>query len=174
MPRPTGIAALTACLAFAGLGAPSAHAVKAAASTPELKTCITKAAAHYEVPEPLIWLILDVEGGEAGTVSGNSNGTDDLGPMQINTFWLPLIEEHYERPRALLRRQLQNDACFNIAVGTWILRVNIDEAGGNIWQGMGWYHSRTPSHARKYLDRVLAAAERWYGVRPDVSVSFQK
>lgn len=159
-------------LALISLSATPAFAVKAAKSTPELKSCISKASAHYDVPEPLIWLILDVEGGEAGTVAGNTNNTDDLGPMQINTFWLPLIEEHYERSRASLRWQLVHDACFNIAVGTWILRVNIDQAGGNVWQGIGWYHSRTPKYAERYLNRVLESAERWYGVKPEVAVKF--
>lgn len=159
-------------LALITLSAAPAHAVRAAKSTPELGTCITNAAAHYEVPEPLIWLILDVEGGEAGTVMGNTNGTDDLGPMQINTFWLPLIEKHYKRSRSSLRWQLVHDACFNIAVGTWILRVNIDEAGGDVWKGIGWYHSRTPEHASRYLNRILKSAERWYGTRPDVAVKF--
>jgi soluble lytic murein transglycosylase-like protein len=149
-----------------------AMAVNAVEQNPGLTRCIVNAARHYQLPEPLIWLILDVEGGIEGTVSLNTNGTQDLGPMQINTRWLPQITAHYREPESVLRQRLIGDGCFNVAVGTWILRLNIDNAGGDVWRGVAWYHSRTPDFARRYLARVLASAERWYGKKIEADIDF--
>lgn len=154
------------------LPAPAGAAVKAVNDNPKLAGCISRAASHYDLPEPLVWLILDVEGGVEGTVSRNTNGTEDLGPMQINTIWLPEIQSAYDEPVEKLKARLVNDGCFNIAMGTWILRLSIDSAGGDIWRGIAWYHSRTPSHAHRYLDRVLKTAERWYGKKIDAEINF--
>lgn len=154
------------------LPAPAEAAVKAVRDNPRLAGCIARAAKHYDLPEPLIWLILDVEGGVEGTISVNTNGTEDLGPMQINTIWLPEIQSAYNEPVERLKARLANDGCFNIAIGTWILRLSIDNAGGEVWRGIAWYHSRTPSHARRYLDRVLKTAERWYGKKIEVEIDF--
>src|SRR3546814_15983173 len=94
--------------------------------------CVVNAAALYHLPEPLVWTILYVEGGKVGTVSGNKNGTADLGPMQINTSWLKTLAPQYGITAVELRSRLVWDGCFNVAIGSWILRHNIDGCR-NFW-----------------------------------------
>jgi hypothetical protein len=56
--------------------------------------CINEAAIEYHVPAKLIISLLNVERGKNGKVEKNKNGTYDIGPMQINSSWLPDLEKH--------------------------------------------------------------------------------
>ena len=40
------------------------------------------------------------------------------------------------------------------------LRQGIDEARGDFWQGVGFYHSHSPDHKADYLRKVLRQALR--------------
>lgn len=108
--------------------------------------CVTKASHAFSVPQAAIQLILEQEAGQTGKVSQNSNKTLDIGPMQINSIWLPQLEQ-----LGISQEQLKNDYCTNVFVGTWILRQNINAADGDLIKGMGWYHSRTPKLYKEYL-----------------------
>jgi hypothetical protein len=121
--------------------------------------CVQLAAQRYGVPDALIRAILKVEGGKVGQAVRNSNGTEDLGPMQINTIWLPRLAEY-----GITREQLQHDRCINILAGAWILSRQLQAADRmegplqrRLWWGIGAYHSRTPKHNVKYALRVWQA-----------------
>ena len=94
-----------------------------------------------------------------GQAVRNSNGTEDLGPMQINTVWLPRLA-----PYGVTRRQLQDDRCINILVGSWILARQLKTAKAmegpvqrRVWWGIGAYHSQTPQHNVSYALKVWRA-----------------
>lgn len=121
--------------------------------------CVQLAADRYELPASVIHAILKVEGGHVGQAVMNSNGTEDLGPMQINTVWLPRLA-----PFGITRQQLQHDRCINILVGSWILARQLHSAKNmegpvqrRIWWGIGAYHSQTPQHNVKYALKVWRA-----------------
>jgi hypothetical protein len=50
---------------------------------------------------------------------------------------------------------LRDDFCANVEAGSWILRQGLDEAHGDFWQGVGYYHSHDPQHKATYLQAVL-------------------
>lgn len=111
-------------------------------------TCINQAAVTYHVPATLIISVLKTENGRVGEANRNSNGTYDYGPMQINSIWVPQLErEGYSQNR------VQNDPCFNVRVGTWILSQNIAN-GRNLWEGVGDYHSATATYNTNYHEKV--------------------
>jgi len=121
--------------------------------------CVQLAADRYGVPVGLIRAILKVEGGKVGQAVLNTNGSEDLGPMQINTIWLPRLAEY-----GITREQLQHDRCINILAGAWILSRQLQAADKlegplqrRLWWGIGAYHSRTPKHNVKYALRVWQA-----------------
>src|ERR1700722_7949826 len=100
--------------------------------------CINRAAITYIVPAKVIISVLEVEGGRVGSATPNKNGTVDLGPMQINSSWLPQLA-HY----GYTRQQLQYDPCVNVLVGTWILSNKITQVAtqsSDYWQGVAGYH----------------------------------
>jgi hypothetical protein len=64
-----------------------------------LAACLMLAAQTYQVPPAVLVGIHQVEGGTAGQAVGpNDNGSYDLGPMQINTIWIPLLAEKWGVP----------------------------------------------------------------------------
>ena len=55
--------------------------------------CMAAAAAFYHLPPRVLPSIQLVEGGRAGVVSRNSDGSEDLGLMQVNSIWIPALAE---------------------------------------------------------------------------------
>lgn len=90
-----------------------------------LATCIFLASQTYGVPPAVLVGILHVEGGKVGQQVRNSNGTYDLGPMQINTIWMPELARHWQVPQSTAKRWVRDDGCINVAVGAWILRKKV-------------------------------------------------
>lgn len=131
-----------------------------------LAACVIDAAAVHDLPPKLLVSIIKVEGGKPGTVAINKNKTEDLGVMQINTgVWLDLVARaHFEGDHSQAYRQLRDDGCYNIHVGTWILRRAIDQSRGDFWHGVGRYHSATPVHNARYQEKVKQA---WIKYFPD-------
>lgn len=129
-----------------------------------LAVCIFAAAQTYSVPPAVIMGILHVEGGRVGMASKNTNGTEDLGPMQINTIWMPELARHWNVPQATAKRLVRDDACVNIGVGTWILRKKINDSG-SLYKGIAWYHSATPKFGTVYRQKVIRAMQRYRLVR---------
>lgn len=120
--------------------------------------CVVNASRTYQVNTAVLFGVLKTEGGRVGRVSGNSNKTYDIGPMQINNIHLPDFARYGISEQALLR-----DGCLNVFAGAWLLRREIDRAGGDLWRGVGNYHSRTPSLHRRYQVRVWRAMVDMFG-----------
>jgi hypothetical protein len=112
-------------------------------------------AVFYQLPPWALPAIHRVEGGRPGVVRHNSNGTDDLGTMQVNTLWLPALARGTGMPEGRLYRTLVRDACFNVAVAGAILRIYLHESGDPV-KAIGFYHSHTPAIGQAYRLRVLA------------------
>ncbi len=119
-----------------------------------LSRCLARAAQRYDVPADILVLVYLNEGGTLGKASRNSNGTHDLGPFQVNDTWLPRVARHWDVPPPLARELLLGQFCANADAAAWILRLNLDGAGGDLWEAVGLYHSATPELKRAYLTRV--------------------
>ena len=117
--------------------------------------CVHSSGSAYGINPLIILSVLKVEsGGRVGIVSRNTNGTDDLGPSQFNTSsWAKLLIEKYKIPR----EALINDMCQSVRAMAFALRTEINGAGGDLWKGIGNYHSRTPKHHVKYVRLVYGA-----------------
>jgi soluble lytic murein transglycosylase-like protein len=67
--------------------------------------------------------IANAEGGWQGAMIGpNRNGSYDIGEMQINTYWLDTLKGYDIHLTDL------NNTCTNIAVGTFILKLEYNRA----------------------------------------------
>jgi len=122
--------------------------------------CVTEAARLHRLPPSLLVILLQVEGGTLGRVSHNGNGTVDIGPMQVNQIWLPKLAAHWRATPAATYLALRDSFCANVEGGAWILRLALDEAHGDLWDGVGRYHSHDPAHKTAYLRQVLEQALR--------------
>ncbi|WP_241136773.1 lytic transglycosylase domain-containing protein [Achromobacter insuavis] len=115
-----------------------------------LPTCVAQAAADYSLPLRGLIALWLTEGGRVGTVSKNTNKTSDFGPMQVNTVWARRLARDF----GVTEEHLTNDFCMSIRAGAYILRYEINMAGGDFWEGVGHYHSRTPKFKYPYIQRV--------------------
>jgi soluble lytic murein transglycosylase-like protein len=120
-----------------------------------LAACLMLASQTYGVPPAVLVGIYKAEGGKVGQEVRNENGTYDLGPMQINTVWLPELASRWGVKPSTARKWIRDDACTNVGVSAWILRNHMQETG-NISQAIAHYHSRTPLHGTRYKKRVIS------------------
>jgi len=120
-----------------------------------IRGCITAAAKVHRLPPAMLVILLNVERGSLGRVSSNTNGTVDIGPIQVNEIWLPEVAAHWNATIADTYKALRENFCANVEAGAWILRRDLDEAHGDFWEGVGYYHSHTPEHKTRYLQHVL-------------------
>ena len=133
--------------------------------TPQaLALCIFAAAQTYVVPPSVILGILNVEGGRIGQAVRNTNNTYDLGPMQINTIWIPELARYWGVSEPVALKMVRDDACVNIGVGAWILRSNMNKTG-SLSKGIAYYHSGTPSLGHNYQRKVMGAMQKYRLIR---------
>lgn len=149
--------ALSTLAAFAQLTSPS-RAAEPSANMRMVRACISAAAEVHRLPPSMLVILLKVEGGSLGAVSQNTNDTVDLGPMQVNQIWVPQVAAHWHATQAATYRALRDLFCANVEAGAWILRKGLDEARGDFWEGVGYYHSHNPVHKNTYLRLVLKQA----------------
>jgi hypothetical protein len=124
--------------------------------------CMALVASVYHLPPRVLPAIQAVEGGAVGLVSHNPDGSDDLGVMQVNTLWLAPLARVSRLPVAEVERRLVAEPCFNIAAAGLVMRLYLNETGGDLMRAVGDYHSHTPALNRDYQARVLAAARRLF------------
>jgi hypothetical protein len=121
--------------------------------------CWEDAAKRYSVPVELLKAVAHVESSNrARVIARNSNGSLDIGYMQINDWWLPKLAEY-----GIDKDALVDDACTNLNVGAWILRQGIDRYGYNA-QGIGAYGAGTSPKKEQtritYANKVFRALEQ--------------
>ena len=119
-----------------------------------LAACLMLASQTYSVPPAVLVGIYKAEGGQIGQEVSNKNGSHDLGPMQINTIWLPELANKWGVTQTTARKWVRDDACTNVGVAAWILKGHIDETQ-SLSQAIAHYNSRTPRHGKKYKKRVI-------------------
>ncbi len=125
-----------------------------------LATCLLLAAETQGLPPAVLIGIMDVEGGRVGQQVGpNNNGTYDLGPMQVNSLWIPELAEAWGVDHKKAYRMVRDDGCVNVKVSAWILRKKIKEAG-SLYGGIAHYHSATPGIGTRYAAKVIRAMDR--------------
>jgi hypothetical protein len=148
--------AIMASLALAP--APFARATTLSSDGAYIRGCLVAAGNAYGEPPAVLVILLNVEGGRLGGVSPNTNGTVDIGPMQVNNIWLPKLAEHWATTRQAAYLALRDNFCASVEAGAWILRMGLDEAHGDFLEGVGFYHSHDPDYRRAYLGSVLRQA----------------
>jgi hypothetical protein len=123
--------------------------------------CMALVASVYGLPPRALPAIQAVEGGAPGVVHHDSNGTDDLGVMQVNTIWIDPLARVARLTPDEVRSRLIADACFNIAAAGAILRAYLGETH-NLMLAIGDYHSHSTALNLAYQQEVLAAARRLF------------
>jgi soluble lytic murein transglycosylase-like protein len=117
--------------------------------------CFEWASQRYGMSALLLQAIAQQESGlNPKALNRNSNGSTDVGLMQINTSWLPTLARHGIRPADLW------DPCTNIMVGAWILGSNLVRMGPTV-AALGAYNARDPVKRERYARQVLQRLGRF-------------
>jgi hypothetical protein len=128
--------------------------------------CMLAVAAELHLPPRVLPAIQAVEAGQVGMARGNANGSEDLGLMQVNSLWVPVLSRLTGRQQGSLRDRLVNDGCFNIAIAGAIVRFYLRETPGDLLAAVGNYHSHTPIRHQAYQEKVVSAAIKMFETRP--------
>ena len=132
--------------------------------------CIVREAVKQNLEPEAVWAILRQENGRVNKHSLNKNKTLDIGPMQINNGKMEKaireLQEKANMSYSVFKNRLYSDACFNVSVGAYVLRLKID-AAGSMFRGMGWYNSANEPYFSRYLGSVK---EHYYTLKrsPDI------
>ena len=115
-------------------------------------SCWDAAGARYGVHPLLLAAIAKVESGFDPSAVNSTHvartGSVDLGLMQINSSWLPVLGRHG------ITRERLFDPCTSITVGAWIL-AGLFARYGVTWEAIGAYNA-----ACVRLDAVACTARR--------------
>ncbi len=125
--------------------------------------CMLAAAQVHHLPPRVLPAIQRVEAGQPGAISRNTNGSADLGVMQVNTAWIPRLAKAWNLPHDEVARRLIDDPCFNVVAAAAIVRIYLTEARGDVVRAVGYYHSHTPERATRYQMKVIRASVTLFG-----------
>lgn len=122
----------------------------------ERVVCSVVAAARYEVPANIVLAVAEKEGGKPGQWVKNTNGTHDVGPMQINTSYLKDLSKY-----GITAKDVAAEGCYSYNLAAWRLRGHIKNDSGDIFTRAANYHSRTPKYNKIYRGDLIAIASKW-------------
>ncbi|MCF5144515.1 invasion protein IagB [Pseudomonas edaphica] len=124
-------------------------------SYPAWASCWEEVAGRYDIEPELLKAIAVVESGaRAGAMNpGNSDGSRDIGLMQINSMHLPRLAK-----QGITEERLLTEPCLSIEVGASILADFIQRFGYN-WTAVGSYNAG-PAPEREAL-RLRYAEKIW-------------
>lgn len=104
--------------------------------------CWREAGDRYGVDAWLLYSIAKKESGlNNGAINVNTNGTEDVCMMQINSSHFTKLSRH-----GITRMRLLNDPCLCINVGAWVLsnayaHYGVEWGAGPDWQAVGAYNA---------------------------------
>lgn len=127
-----------------------------------LTSCIQRAARGKPWLEKTLWGLRDQEGGWAGAEVANVDGSHDLGPLQVNSWWVSKIAAITRRRAPDIRRWLIHDVCFNVETARWIFLEGLTVTR-DYWKAVGAYHSPTGWRQRRYALAVARRLNRRFG-----------
>ncbi len=125
--------------------------------------CVIQAAADYSVPaRALLALKLALLPDDAPTAADLASAA-----FPVNPSW----RQYLARTTGLRTETVKSDLCWSARAAAYVLRYEINQAGGDFWTGVGRYPSSTPPGAPAPRDAVaplVDAASRRHGFDPQL------
>lgn len=120
--------------------------------------CWQLAGSRYHIDPLLLYAIAKVESGLNPSARNlNSDGSHDIGLMQINSRHLPALAQF-----GITEQHLLTQPCTSVIVGAWVLAGFIREKGYD-WQAVGAYNAGTRPGRDARRSRYAATVWRYYG-----------
>ncbi|MFT4059274.1 MAG: transglycosylase SLT domain-containing protein [Legionella sp.] len=122
----------------------------------EQVACTIMAAIKYQVPANILLAIAEKESGRPGQWVKNSNGTYDVGSMQLNTAYLKELAQFGIKPDDVAAK-----GCYAYDLAAWRVRGHLVHDGQDLWTRAANYHSKTPKFNRIYRADLIKKARKW-------------
>jgi len=120
--------------------------------------CVINASNYQGVPANVLLAIGSMENGKNGQAVRNTNGTYDLGHMQINTSTFKAEIAKY----GVAMEEIQWNGCKNVEIAAFLLKKRLSEnKGQDFWTRVANYHSKTPMYNTRYKNKLMPLAHRW-------------
>lgn len=117
--------------------------------------CFAEAGNAYGINSELLKGIAKIESGlNPNAININSNGSKDLGLMQINSSWIANMGLDYGR--------LMSDPCYNVMTGARILKTCVDKHGYE-WKAVGCYNAVSRNKRVDYSWKVFNMMKKAQG-----------
>ncbi|MGB4101564.1 MAG: lytic transglycosylase domain-containing protein [Alphaproteobacteria bacterium] len=121
-----------------------------------IAACLIQESQTYRLPAATLIGIMHVEGGRVGQEIHNKDGSYSLGPMLINTRFVPELANLWNVDKRTAHTWVRDNGCVNMYVASWRLRQTIDTAG-DLYKGIALFHSTNKKDGENYADKVIAA-----------------
>jgi len=110
--------------------------------------CLDDAARYHRVSARVVRAIAQGESSmRANALNVNEDGSEDIGLMQVNSWWFPKLARYG------ITREKLFDACVNAYVGTWIFASNVKKYGAT-WKAVGAYNAASPQKQLVYANKI--------------------
>jgi len=123
------------------------------------RVCLDAVIQSYQIHPIVLSVIARTEGGWAGAKIKNTDGSYDLGLMQINTIHLPELSAF-----GLTEKMLVNNECINLGVAAWyVRRVTVNQDLDNrsaFFRSIARFHNKQEPHISVYAEKLEQAFER--------------
>lgn len=128
------------------------------ANASDFMACFPMAAKAYGVNQYLLEAIALHESNMNPKANNTENFDDseDIGIMQVNSWWLNNSLQQYGIDREKLW-----SPCLNIHIGAWILAQEVQKHGHG-WKAVGYYNARTGWKRERYIGWIQASLRRVY------------
>ncbi len=103
---------------------------------------------HGIAPELLQAIAMQESSLRANAINRNRDGSWDVGLMQINSRWFPVLARYGIQPDQLW------DPCISTHVGAWILAGNFRQLGFT-WEAVGAYNAKNKDLRLRYADAII-------------------
>lgn len=123
--------------------------------------CWEEAGREFSIAPELLYAIAEQESNlNPRAIGHNSNGSRDIGLMQVNTYHLPRLAKY-----GITEQSLLNDSCRALKVGAGIL-ADFMRRYGYSWEAVGAYNAGTaidggaPERRRAYANKIAVRYQR--------------
>lgn len=122
----------------------------------ERVACSIVAALKYDIPANVMLAVAETEGGKPGQWVKNSNGTHDVGSMQLNTTYLKDLSRW-----GITAKDVEQPGCYPYDLAAWRLYRHIQLDSGDVWRKAANYHSKTPKYNSIYRAKLIKSGKKW-------------
>lgn len=122
----------------------------------ERVVCSVTAARQYGLPEVAVLAVAEQEGGRPGIAVRNTNGSFDLGALQLNTAYVRTLSRY-----GIRYEDVQLAGCYPYQLAAWRIRRHVQYDRGDFWTRVANYHSKTPVFNIRYRAKLIQRASRW-------------